>query len=294
MHKKQVFGGKVSVVDTLTKYKKARKIFGIIFLISLPLTFFLIPALVFFSFGSAAKPSSKPILSSNTGYPTPLSSPTEYSTPNSPIDTDTPQSNTNRQQITKQPTEKSPVSNKNSSNQTSVKGNPTYQSNINVNELQSSQGRSSETSHSQQPVIIQSSSSDPTLLVTAMGISLFSSVTSMVGFLFTTIFVWRKGKVEKESLLLEKQKNILEMEKLRLELEQSKQSNSSEFKSCPLCKRTYSDSSLSFCIDDGAILSAPFNSNEFQKEFSEKTLTMESDILTVNESELPTKNIKIN
>src|SRR6476660_4676434 len=29
-------------------------------------------------------------------------------------------------------------------------------------------------------------------------------------------------------------------------------------KQCPTCKRTYSDSSLSFCLDDGALLSAPF------------------------------------
>ncbi|HJX89957.1 MAG TPA: MFS transporter [Pyrinomonadaceae bacterium] len=30
-------------------------------------------------------------------------------------------------------------------------------------------------------------------------------------------------------------------------------------KQCPTCKRTYSDSSISFCLEDGALLSAPFS-----------------------------------
>ena len=30
-----------------------------------------------------------------------------------------------------------------------------------------------------------------------------------------------------------------------------------EIKTCPQCHRTYSDPSLSFCVDDGNVLSAP-------------------------------------
>jgi hypothetical protein len=30
-------------------------------------------------------------------------------------------------------------------------------------------------------------------------------------------------------------------------------------KKCPLCNRTYSDETLSFCLEDGSLLSAPFD-----------------------------------
>lgn len=33
-------------------------------------------------------------------------------------------------------------------------------------------------------------------------------------------------------------------------------------KSCPQCRRTYSDETLSFCLEDGALLSAPYNPQE--------------------------------
>ncbi len=33
-------------------------------------------------------------------------------------------------------------------------------------------------------------------------------------------------------------------------------------KNCPQCKRTYSDETLSFCLEDGALLSAPYNPQE--------------------------------
>ncbi len=33
-------------------------------------------------------------------------------------------------------------------------------------------------------------------------------------------------------------------------------------KSCPTCKRTYSDETLTFCLVDGSILSAPYNSHQ--------------------------------
>lgn len=41
-----------------------------------------------------------------------------------------------------------------------------------------------------------------------------------------------------------------------------------KIKECPNCKRTYSDESLSFCLLDGAVLSAPHNSNEFDHKQS--------------------------
>jgi hypothetical protein len=36
-------------------------------------------------------------------------------------------------------------------------------------------------------------------------------------------------------------------------------------KKCPLCNRTYSDETLSFCLEDGQLLSAPFNLREEQE-----------------------------
>src|SRR5215471_872826 len=36
-------------------------------------------------------------------------------------------------------------------------------------------------------------------------------------------------------------------------------------KQCPKCSRTYSDGSITFCLEDGALLSAPFPTRDFEK-----------------------------
>ncbi len=43
-------------------------------------------------------------------------------------------------------------------------------------------------------------------------------------------------------------------------------------KRCPQCNRTYSDDTFSFCLEDGVLLSAPFN--------SEKTLVLKTPLRT--------------
>ena len=39
-------------------------------------------------------------------------------------------------------------------------------------------------------------------------------------------------------------------------------------KSCPACNRTYTDETLSFCLEDGSVLSAPYNSADKTLEIS--------------------------
>lgn len=51
-------------------------------------------------------------------------------------------------------------------------------------------------------------------------------------------------------------------------------------KSCPNCSRSYSDLSLSFCLEDGSLLSSPYNSADFQvnaDKDEEITLVKSSD-----------------
>jgi hypothetical protein len=43
----------------------------------------------------------------------------------------------------------------------------------------------------------------------------------------------------------------------------------SEIKSCPSCNRSYSDLSFSFCLADGALLSASYDSDEIQPDDAE-------------------------
>lgn len=54
-----------------------------------------------------------------------------------------------------------------------------------------------------------------------------------------------------------------------------------ELKSCPACKRTYSDVSLSFCLDDGSLLSAPYKSEEISLLPETQEYKVESEIETI-------------
>ncbi len=49
-------------------------------------------------------------------------------------------------------------------------------------------------------------------------VSLFTSVTSILGFIVTTIMAWRKEKRELQNAGLDSERNRLEIEKLRREL----------------------------------------------------------------------------
>lgn len=54
-----------------------------------------------------------------------------------------------------------------------------------------------------------------------------------------------------------------------------------KMKSCPNCDRTYSDLSLSYCLHDGSLLSAPFASDKYQLAGLDKTVDLpESSIQT--------------
>jgi sugar phosphate permease len=48
-------------------------------------------------------------------------------------------------------------------------------------------------------------------------------------------------------------------------------------KQCPSCGRTYSDPAISFCFEDGAVLSAPFSTNAFKLRSSEPAPTVVMD-----------------
>lgn len=54
-----------------------------------------------------------------------------------------------------------------------------------------------------------------------------------------------------------------------------------KMKSCPICNRTYSDTSLSYCLDDGSVLSAPYISEDFQQSLFDETFVLENELPTV-------------
>jgi len=54
-----------------------------------------------------------------------------------------------------------------------------------------------------------------------------------------------------------------------------------QMKSCPFCNRTYSDISLSYCLNDGSLLSAPHVSADFQQNLFDETLVLENEIQTI-------------
>ena len=95
-----------------------------------------------------------------------------------------------------------------------------------------------------------------------------------------TIFAWKKEKREVASFNLEKEKKEIEIEKLKIELEKSKLSTAGKIKKCAACNRTYTDDSLNFCLDDGAVLSEIYASEDFKYNPFEKTQIMESNLPT--------------
>ena len=64
--------------------------------------------------------------------------------------------------------------------------------------------------------------------VIVSGVSLLTSLTSLVGFFSTTVLAWRKEKRETRSAELEIKKKELELEKLRKELGKSKERRKNE------------------------------------------------------------------
>lgn len=55
-------------------------------------------------------------------------------------------------------------------------------------------------------------------------------------------------------------------------------------KSCSSCSRSYSDISLSFCLEDGSLLSAPYNSEGFQLEFEKNKIEDKDEEITLMKS----------
>ncbi len=55
------------------------------------------------------------------------------------------------------------------------------------------------------------------------GVSLITSLTSLFGFISTTVLAWRKEKRDVEVIRIENEKKELELEKLKWELEKMKQ-----------------------------------------------------------------------
>jgi len=55
-------------------------------------------------------------------------------------------------------------------------------------------------------------------------------------------------------------------------------------KSCPSCSRSYSDLSLSFCLEEGSVLSAPYNSEDFQLGFTNNNNKEKDEEITLVKS----------
>jgi hypothetical protein len=111
-------------------------------------------------------------------------------------------------------------------------------------------------------------------------LSFLAAVFTFLGFLTMTIFAWKKEKREAAGFRLESAKKEIEIEKLKVELEKSKSTSAGKIKKCASCHRTYTDASLNFCLDDGAVLSEIFTSEDFGQNPFEKTQVMESNLPT--------------
>ena len=279
-------------MDTIAKYKKRQKTWGILFLVSSIGTFLLIPFLSFLLMGSPSSNSpsnTAAYVLENTSTDT--SSETTLSI-QEPANTSTKRREVERNTSTIQKPNKKPTvvpTVKQSNQKTSIPfpGEESYASqhptNIPTSQSTSTPMPNANSLNLQTPMQV---SQFPAFILVTGSLSIFSTFITMVGFLTTTVFALRREKREKENFRIEKESKELELERLKIELEKSRQMNSAELKNCPICYRTYADNSLTYCLDDGAMLSAPNNSKEFQQDSAEKTLIMES--------EMPTKNIKTN
>ncbi len=72
-------------------------------------------------------------------------------------------------------------------------------------------------------------------------------------------------------------------------------------KKCPLCNRTYSDETLSFCLEDGSLLSASYNLQEEQETVFRPVKIIDTPakfFLPDEHNEIPTvfsnKNVNLN
>lgn len=119
-----------------------------------------------------------------------------------------------------------------------------------------------------------------TALVVTGAFSFFATAFTFLGFLTMTVFAWKREKREAAGFRLESAKKAIEIEKLKVELEKSKTSPPAKIKKCTSCNRTYSDASLNFCLDDGAVLSEIYASEEFRQNPFQKTQIMESNLPT--------------
>ncbi len=243
-------------VNNLSKYRKAQKTFGKLFLISFGVLFvFLLFTPLFFyqSFDNKA-----PALSNSSIQNT---NSTASSTPNNDFPKGTPAlSNTYAENT--EPT---------FSNRPIVKATPRISPRI------SPQITPPAPREESFPFVLAA------FIVTG-AFSLFATVFTFLGFLTMTIFAWRKEKREAATFRLDSEKKAMEIEKLRVELEKSKTASAPPIKKCARCNRTYEDVSLNFCLEDGALLSEIHKPAETGQNPFGKTQVMESN--------LPTEEIK--
>lgn len=239
-------------VNNLSKYRKAQKTFGKLFLISFGVLFvFLLFTPLFFyqSLDSKSPALSKPSVQNTNS--------TVYSTPDEDFPKGTPMlSNTYAENT-----------NSTASNRPIIKATPRISPQI-------TPPAPREESF---PFVLAA------FIVTG-AFSLFATVFTFLGFLTMTIFAWRKEKREAATFRLDSEKKAMEIEKLRVELEKSKTASAPPIKKCARCHRTYEDASLNFCLEDGALLSEIYGSAETGQNPFGKTQVMESN--------LPTEEIK--
>lgn len=243
-------------MDTLSKYRKAQKTFGKLFLVSCCVFFVSLLLSPLFVFQSFQSPASNTAFSNSS---TPETDPTVYDTP---LTNDTPSETTNTS-----------IDNTNSAS---------YNRPLNKNTNKSLNNTAPKISPKMTPAVTGESGFPFVLaafLVTGT-FSLLATVFTFLGFLTMTIFAWRKEKREAASFRLENQKKAIEIEKLKIELEQSKGTTAGNIKKCTVCNRSYSDISLNFCLDDGAVLSDTFISEEVRQNPFEKTQIMEGNLPT--------------
>jgi hypothetical protein len=257
-------------------YKKAQRFFGILFIVSFAVLLF-IPVLIYFNLRTV----SKPLSNVSTPYISNISSNVQ---PVVPIESNTPREQVKQsEKIIKsgKPSNKKPVTSANKPRPAidlnSIIESP-VKSNSNVNAPQTFQSPlPTPTANVNRQIPMQDTTSDSSILLTTAGLSLFSTVISFLGFVSTTFFAWRREKQDKENLTIEREAHKLEVEHLKLELEKNRQIKAPETKQCPVCKKTYSDKSLNFCLDDGAVLTEQIDARQSQPDILDKTLILETD-----------------
>lgn len=243
-------------VKTLSKYRKSQKTFGKLFLVSFCV--FLVSLLVsplFLYQGYSASPnlSNSPAENANsTVYGTPSDSEIPRATP---VLSNTSIRNTNSAAYNR-PLNR--ISNKTSNNTTPRISPPLAPAPAGDGGF---------------PFVLMA-------FVVTGAFSFMATVFTFLGFLTMTIFAWRKERREAASFRLENSKKEIEIEKLKIELEKSRHSPAAPVKKCTSCNRTYSDVSLNFCLDDGAVLSDVHTSEESGQNPFNKPRVTESSIPT--------------